>query len=427
VTVSVTVEGQTVEGPEFTVLTEGEPAFPITGSNASIEYGDRGGCGGCGITNPDNIIDGNIDNFGQVELSLGIAGSYFVRVESAGDIPAGGEAGFVMVNQGNLIGADLLNEITLTTFLDGTEQESVSGTDLLNLELVSGSTEKQFISFVTNSEFDEIEIDVGGLASLSATYEVYAAYGGREAEAVPGPAINSVTPDRGPEGTEVTITGQNFSATNGDNTVTFDGVQATVSSASETELVVEVPAGATTGPLEVAVSGQTATYEDFVVGAIPLSGSSLSVESESTLTCLACNIDNDSNIIDEDRDNFASVTIPVSVAGTASITVSNTETMAAGGQAGFILSRSGGTLDAGLLENITIETFLNGNSQETIPSTGLLLLDLLSGSGTERQFVGVDGVTTKDFDTIEIRFTQVVGADITYEVYGVFDDYFVTD
>src|SRR5699024_4904055 len=249
----------------------------------------------------------------------------------------------------------------LTTFLDGTEQESVSGTDLLNLELVSGSTEKQFISFVTNSEFDEIEIDVGGLASLSATYEVYAAYGGREAEAVPGPAINSVTPARGPEGTEVTITGQNFSATNGDNTVTFDGVQATVSSASETELVVEVPAGATTGPLEVAVSGQTATYEDFVVGAIPLSGSTLSVESESTLTCLGCNIDNDSNIIDEDRDNFASVTIPVSVAGTASITVSNTETMAAGGQAGFILSRSGGTLDAGLLENITIETFLNGN------------------------------------------------------------------
>lgn len=80
------------------------------------------------------------------------------------------------------------------------------------------------------------------------------------------PSIVSFTPVSGPEGTTVTITGTNFSSTLANNTVSFNGTSATVSSASATELVVTVPTGATTGKITVTVGGQSATStDDFTV------------------------------------------------------------------------------------------------------------------------------------------------------------------
>jgi uncharacterized protein (TIGR03437 family) len=425
VPVSVTVDEQTADGPDFTVLEEGSPQFPITGSNATIDYG---GCSLCGITNPNNVVDGNTDNFATVNLPLSIASGYYVSVESAGNIPAGGTAGFVVSNQGGLIGLDLLEGITITTYLDGTVQETISDAALLNLEVVSGTTDRQFVSFQTSNEFDEIRIEFGSLLGADSDYLVYAAYGGMEAESVPGPAISSVSPERGPEGSEVTITGENFSATAGDNTVTFNGTQVTnIISASETELVVEVPTGATTGPVEVSTAGGTATStDDFVVGAVPLTGSGLTTTSDIQGVCLGCDVTNTSNVIDSDGDNFASINIAVGVGGSGYVGVENTaEVMSGGGRAGFIVSRAGGAIDLSLIENVTIETYLDGTLQESESGSSLLLLDLLSGTSTDRQFLGFD--TTEDFDQIVISLGALVGADATYEVYSVYDDYFVTE
>ncbi|WP_108247070.1 BspA family leucine-rich repeat surface protein [Muricauda brasiliensis] len=76
------------------------------------------------------------------------------------------------------------------------------------------------------------------------------------------PTISSFAPKTGPEGTEVTITGTNFSTTKADNTVKFGGTAATVSAATATQLKVVVPTGATTGKISVAVDGETATSTD---------------------------------------------------------------------------------------------------------------------------------------------------------------------
>jgi len=63
-------------------------------------------------------------------------------------------------------------------------------------------------------------------------------------------------PQSGPAGTTtVTVFGTGFGVTPQDNTLTINGVSATVSSASPTQLVATVPAGATTGPIAVTVSG----------------------------------------------------------------------------------------------------------------------------------------------------------------------------
>lgn len=74
--------------------------------------------------------------------------------------------------------------------------------------------------------------------------------------------IVQLTPQAGKVGAEVSIEGTGFDADRQDNTVEFDGEEATVVDASETELVVEVPAGATSGPVTVEVSPDTAASPD---------------------------------------------------------------------------------------------------------------------------------------------------------------------
>ena len=80
----------------------------------------------------------------------------------------------------------------------------------------------------------------------------------------PPPAITSLSPGSGNVGSSVVLTGTNFVfATN----VTFNGTSASFSIDSTTQITAVVPAGATTGTLQVRTLGGTATSaSSFVVG-----------------------------------------------------------------------------------------------------------------------------------------------------------------
>lgn len=90
---------------------------------------------------------------------------------------------------------------------------------------------------------------------------------GDDGNGTPDPEINSIQPDSGPPGTAVTISGSDFSPTASDNAVSFNGTAATVTGASESEIMTEVPEGAETGPVSVTVRGETATGPNFTVEA----------------------------------------------------------------------------------------------------------------------------------------------------------------
>ncbi len=79
------------------------------------------------------------------------------------------------------------------------------------------------------------------------------------------PTITAIAPTSGVVGTEVTITGTNFNGTNNQNEVTFNGTAANVTSATTTQLVVEVPENATSGTVSVGVNGETAVGPSFTV------------------------------------------------------------------------------------------------------------------------------------------------------------------
>ncbi|HUC83946.1 MAG TPA: FG-GAP-like repeat-containing protein, partial [Candidatus Acidoferrales bacterium] len=72
------------------------------------------------------------------------------------------------------------------------------------------------------------------------------------------PAIFNLSPAIGVNGSVVTISGTNFSATPGMNLVRFGAVQANVLAAGPASLIVTVPASATYGPVTVTVGGLTA-------------------------------------------------------------------------------------------------------------------------------------------------------------------------
>ncbi len=84
----------------------------------------------------------------------------------------------------------------------------------------------------------------------------------------PNPVVHTITaiaPTSGAVGTEVTITGTNFSSTAGENAITFNGTASAATSASSTQLNAKVPEGTTTGPVAVTIKGKSVNGPTFTI------------------------------------------------------------------------------------------------------------------------------------------------------------------
>jgi N-acetylneuraminic acid mutarotase len=85
-------------------------------------------------------------------------------------------------------------------------------------------------------------------------------------ETKPLPAITSFSPITGSVDTVVTITGAHFNTDISRDTVEFNGTKAVIKSATETQLIVIVPSGATTGKITIIVdTSKVASVQDFTV------------------------------------------------------------------------------------------------------------------------------------------------------------------
>jgi len=83
------------------------------------------------------------------------------------------------------------------------------------------------------------------------------------------PKVSGLSPNSGPRGTEVTISGSGFSADTANDVVQFTSgsakVNAPVKSATKSSLTVDVPSDATTGPIYVTVYNYTVKGPQFTV------------------------------------------------------------------------------------------------------------------------------------------------------------------
>ncbi|MEO0573655.1 MAG: IPT/TIG domain-containing protein, partial [Bacteroidota bacterium] len=79
------------------------------------------------------------------------------------------------------------------------------------------------------------------------------------------PTISTISPTSGFIGTEVTISGTNFSTTNSENVISFNGTTTAPKSATTSRLVVDVPQNATSGVVSVTINGELANGPSFEV------------------------------------------------------------------------------------------------------------------------------------------------------------------
>jgi len=139
--------------------------------------------------------------------------------------------------------------------ISGNNFSSITGNDAVTINgtpanVTAASSTSLSISVPASATTGPIAVTVGGQAGTSSTNFTVVQ---------PMPTITGFSPINGPVGTTVSITGTHFDPIAANDSVTFNGVTAAISSASTGQLVVAVPNGASTGQLGVTVSGQSAT------------------------------------------------------------------------------------------------------------------------------------------------------------------------
>ena len=272
-----------------------------------------------------------------------------------------------------LLSSDLLAEVEITTYLDGSQQETASGPDLILGAPLLSSSERQTVGFLTTLEFDEIEItpDEGLIGVNIGTTNIYNAIVKRFCDGELQCGTQSLNTPGFPMFVNIDQTGSTGIACAG---CSVDNTGAAISD-DETDF---------------AVLSKTAG-----VGAIQ----SLSVAIGADL-----------------------------ISGASTLTE-----FPAGTFAGFVVENVDAFVEADLFDELEVCTYNNGVQQECVSGNSNLLriairLPLFSSISSGQYNVGFQ--TTSAFDEIQINFGDVVGADVLagdLNVYGAFVENYEID
>jgi hypothetical protein len=118
------------------------------------------------VQNRERIGDGDKNSYGSIVLPAGLLGSYSVGVLDKNQVyPAGNKAGFVISpdDEGKLLSAEFLKNITVETYLYGQLQDSKTLSDgggLINIKVLGFGSGKQKVSVTTTKPFNEVRLKV---------------------------------------------------------------------------------------------------------------------------------------------------------------------------------------------------------------------------------------------------------------------------
>lgn len=153
-------------------------------SAAQISYARSGttgaACVACQQNKLNTLIDEDYQNYVEQNVTLGIGVSSAMAVKTKQTYTAGYEAGFVVQSDASLLDLGLLTNITITTYLNGVQAESKtgSGSGLLDVTLSGGTNSLGFIGFRTGQSFNEVRISYDAISGgdLLSTLRIYYAY-----------------------------------------------------------------------------------------------------------------------------------------------------------------------------------------------------------------------------------------------------------
>lgn len=150
--------------------------YPVIVNGARTGLG-TGVCVGCGVLNAANLLTTDQTDYATIRLTAGVLTSGAVAVKDVlSDYPAGTFAGFVIENP-NLLGVDLLSGVLIRTYKDNVLQETVDASSgaLLSVDaaLLTGSSGKRQVGFISSLSFDEVQIEVVNLLGVLSETRVY--------------------------------------------------------------------------------------------------------------------------------------------------------------------------------------------------------------------------------------------------------------
>ena len=160
------------------------PTYPVSATNVgfptAINPSRTGTTGFSVITvnDADNAVDADDENYATISSVANVAGSARLSVKNQiGTFAAGTFAGFDLESNVRA-GIGLLSAVTINTYISGspTPVQSVSGNSLLLSAPLLSNDSRQTVGFVTNAPFDEIQIVLNQLATVSiGTTRIYSA------------------------------------------------------------------------------------------------------------------------------------------------------------------------------------------------------------------------------------------------------------
>lgn len=134
---------------------------------------------GCGVSQPDNVIDNNLANFATISIPVGVLSTVSLTVNGGvGTIAPGSSgrvAGFVVVDPSAVLTLALAQNIEIDTVLNGVTQESTVGSNPLVLNLLGllGNDTEFFLNVVAHQPFDSLRITDGTAVGVLNALAVY--------------------------------------------------------------------------------------------------------------------------------------------------------------------------------------------------------------------------------------------------------------
>lgn len=138
-----------------------EAAYPVSLSMPRTGFSGAA-CAGCSISGLGNLLDGNPATGTAITFVAGAVSTGSIAVkDQLGSYAAGTFAGFNISNP-NLLSVNVLANITVSTYLNGTLQESRTGGGLIAgvPSSLLGGLSRSDIGFVTTLDFDEVQLSL---------------------------------------------------------------------------------------------------------------------------------------------------------------------------------------------------------------------------------------------------------------------------
>jgi len=169
-------------------------AFPTFGAVVNPATTGSSGIALSALTSSENIVDNDPSSYATITTAASVLGTVYVGVKDVvTTYPAGTYASFDIENSA-LLSANLIGNVTVRTYLNGTFRQQASGADLLLGASLLNGTGRQRVGFVTSQTFDEVQLVIN--QPVSVDLGVTRVYGAVLKEFCAGPALACNTPAR---------------------------------------------------------------------------------------------------------------------------------------------------------------------------------------------------------------------------------------